>query len=146
MMDANKEKLLKLIAAGHDCEAAAHALGIDAAALSDPDLKKSIQEAHRVATARLKSKIMQLALDSDDARSLLQLLERREAMAVDDKVTGIERVIVDAICAHCGRPTGPKVARSVIQGELEPPKSESVTEASIPGNGAEMATVRRSYS
>ena len=115
MEAALREKIIKLVSSGHDSEAVLDNLGISAEALDDPELRAAIKEAHRIATARLRSKIMQLALDSDDSRSLLQLLERREAMVTDEPVTVVRMIVVDSPCPHCGKFPGTKLARPVIQ-------------------------------
>ncbi len=105
MNDADQAEFLKLVRNGHDPEAAVVALDLDMSVLNDPELKPGIQEALRIGTARLRSKIMQLALDSNDVRALTQLLDRREALEVDG-IARIERVILGGKCKACGHRSG----------------------------------------
>lgn len=98
----DRVKLLKLISDGHDPEAAAVALGIDVSTVTQPGrkLKAAIKSALRVGTARLRSKVMELALSDGDIRALEKQLERREAQVADEPgLTRIERIIVAPQCA-----------------------------------------------
>lgn len=105
----DKEKFLKLIAAGHDVATASAELNLDISLTNDPELREDIQKAHALAAGRLRAKLMQAALDSDDVRTLSSLLDRLEVMAgTETHITKINRVILDGQCKFCGHSSGMK--------------------------------------
>lgn len=115
-----KAELLKLIRAGHDVEAAAVAVGASISEVSQPSpkFKAEINAALSVGTARLRGKIMELALGDSDLRVLENLLAHREAQLGDkDAIHCVERTIIDAKCPHCGKPP-PKEARQTKDRKL----------------------------
>jgi hypothetical protein len=78
---AQHDELLGKIRDGHDPESACTALGItrDQIAAGGDELKDEISEAFRAGTARLRGKIMEGALSSDNVGILMKLLEQRQA-------------------------------------------------------------------
>jgi hypothetical protein len=78
---AQHDELLGKIRDGHDPESACAALGItrDQIAAGGDELKDEISEAFRAGTARLRGKIMEGALSSDNVGILMKLLEQRQA-------------------------------------------------------------------
>jgi hypothetical protein len=100
----DKAKLLKLIEACHTPEAACSALGLPLSDVAKPGprLAAAIQAAESVGLARLKSKVMDLALEGNNVQALERELERREAKTLGTK--GIERIerIVIFKCERCG--------------------------------------------
>ena len=102
---AKRRKFLDLIAAGHDPEAAAVGAGLPLSVTKRIDLQNQIQDALRIGTALLRSKITSLALDAGDARTLENVLTHRAAQIDETEIKKIERVIVhQGKCEHCGRP------------------------------------------
>ncbi len=104
---AKRDKLLSRLRAGHDLEAAAGDAGLSVEQIEFLQIKHDgeIAQAFRTGTARLRSKIMDSALASDDSAVLLKMLEHREAVqTVDNEITQIDRVITHAVCPHCGKP------------------------------------------
>ncbi len=79
--DEKRDELLGKIRDGHDPESACTALGItrDQIAAGGDELKDEISEAFRAGTARLRGKIMEGALSSDNVGILMKLLEQRQA-------------------------------------------------------------------
>ena len=108
MTAEDKAELLKLIESGHDPEAAAIAVGLPVSLVNSPkpQLKKALDAALRVGTARLRGKIMELALKGDNVQALERQLERREAVVDDTGIGCIERRIVpgNGRCVHCHKP------------------------------------------
>ncbi len=130
------DELLGKIRDGHDPESACTALGItrDQIAAGSDELKDEISEAFRAGTARLRGKIMEGALSSDNVGVLMKLLEQRQAIqesqvdrVADDTMTRMEMarrilfmlaegmhddatrdrwlaLILRAKCMRCGQP------------------------------------------
>ena len=99
------KKFLDLIGSGHDPEAAAVGAGLPLSTLKQKGLQRQIQEALRIGTARLRSKITSLALEAGDARTLENVLTHRVSQIDETEITVIERVIVrQGTCDHCGHP------------------------------------------
>ncbi len=114
MTAETKAKLLAMIERGYEPRGAASALDLDVTVVTaaGPKFRKAIAAAMAVGNDRLKAKILELALDGGDVRALQTMLERREALTVDETspgaITRIERVIIDGRCNHCGKPSGLK--------------------------------------
>ncbi len=75
--EEKRDELLGKIRDGHDLESACTALGItdDQIAAGGDELKTAISGAFRAGTARLRGKIMEGALSSDNVGILMKLLE-----------------------------------------------------------------------
>jgi hypothetical protein len=74
-----KAKLLGRVRAGYDVEAACSQVGLSPKVVQqDAALMAEVNEAYRIATAKLRAKLMDVALKGDDARILAQLLEKRD--------------------------------------------------------------------
>jgi hypothetical protein len=74
-----KAKLLAKVRSGLDVEAACSELGLSPKQVQqDETLMLEINDAYRIATAKLRARLMDVALKSDDARILAQLLEKRD--------------------------------------------------------------------
>lgn len=100
-----KRKFLDLIAAGHDPEAAAVGAGLPLSATKRVALQGQIQDALRIGTARLRSRLTSLALGAGDARTLENVLTHRMAQIDETEISSISRVIVhQGKCEHCGYP------------------------------------------
>ncbi len=104
-----RHRLIQLISDGHEPSAAAVALDMDVSVITKAGVKlrKAIDTAMSVGNARLKSKILELALEGGNVQALERQLERREALTVDATATRaigrIERIVIDnAICPSCG--------------------------------------------
>ena len=116
---ARREELLTKLRNGHDLEAAAAALGIGEKQIdaAGSKLAGEIDQAFKIGTSRLRSRLLELSLSNQDASALARLLDKREqqAEAVAPDITLIRRVIVSARCPHCGhrpvlKPPTPKDA------------------------------------
>lgn len=97
--EEKRDELLGKIRDGHDLESACTALGItdDQIAAGGDELKTAISGAFRAGTARLRGKIMEGALSSDNVGILMKLLEQRQAIQesqvdrdADDTMTRME--------------------------------------------------------
>ena len=102
---AKKRKVLDLIQAGHDPAAAAVGAGLPLSVTKLAAMQDRIQDALRIGTARLRSKVTDLALAGGDVRALENILAHRETQL--DKIEiginhFIERVIVSQDkCPQC---------------------------------------------
>lgn len=161
MNAATRKKLLKLIEAGHAPEGAADSLNLDISVVNEEELRSEIDNALRVGTARLRSKVMELALEGGDVRALQIMLERREAVeTADTGITRIERVILNGRCRLCEHRSGMpiedigtkelarRLAYLIANGaeierkeKAELPKTQDsgseIPEGPTPGNGAD---------
>ncbi|MCX2721971.1 hypothetical protein [Roseibium salinum] len=81
MTEDQQKELLSLIRAGHDVESAAAKLSLSMAQIraAGSEFDQQIKETFRGATAKLRSRVLEMALDSDDAKLLAALLEKRES-------------------------------------------------------------------
>jgi hypothetical protein len=79
-MKADQRKhLLDLVMTGLDLEAAATQAGVPVSSIQrDAKLMAEVAAAYRVGSARLRAKLLTLAVEDGDARTLMQLLEQRE--------------------------------------------------------------------
>ena len=102
MTAAERAKLVHAVESGHPPESACAAMGIPVAALEKPHLAKLIKAAERIGIAKIRSKIIEIALEGDgDVRALERELERREIVHADVGITAIERRIIFK-CEACG--------------------------------------------
>ncbi len=104
---ALREELLTKLRNGHDLKAAAAALGIGEKQIdaAGSKLAGEIDQAFKIGTSRLRSRLLELSLSNQDASALARLLDKREqqAEAVAPGITLIRRVIVSARCPYCGK-------------------------------------------
>ena len=102
----NRNALLSRLRSGHDLESAAIAAGLSEKQIdiAKDDFGTEITNAFKTGTGKLRSRIMESALSSDNSAILMKILEQREtAQAVaDSSIKKIEWEIVSAICANCG--------------------------------------------
>ena len=127
----DKAALIRLIESGHDPEAACASLNLPASTVIQPGpkLARGIQAALRVGTARLRSKVLELALAGDNVQALERQLDRREQAATAGKgLQLIERRVIFK-CEKCGH-----------EPELSPKGEESrplhSARSTTPSNGA----------
>lgn len=82
LSEAQRNDLLARIADGHDVETACAALGIseDQIVAAGDELKAEISGAFKTGTARLRSRLLETALDKQDVGALARLLDKREAI------------------------------------------------------------------
>ena len=134
MNATDKAKLLALVSSGHDPESAAIAVGADLSLVNKPkpQLKKALAAALRVARARLRGKIMELALEGNNVQALERQLERLEAKTDTGGLQRIERVIISAKCEACGH--RPSLAPSG-NGKKQPAKLSDRRSDSFPEEG-----------
>ncbi len=80
--EEKRAELLARIADGHDVETACAALGIseDQIVAAGDELKAEISGAFKTGTARLRSRLLETALDKQDVSALARLLDKREAI------------------------------------------------------------------
>jgi hypothetical protein len=106
MKAAERAAWLKLISEGHDPKLAATALSLPVSVADEKKFQPSIRAALSMATAKLREKVLSLAINNEDIRALEKELERRELTADSGGVTRIERVILKGggVCVNCGRP------------------------------------------
>ena len=135
------EKLLSLLRKGHDLEAACVSLKLTDAQVEGARDKYAaeIATAFKVGTAKLRARIMESALSSDNATILFRLLEAREASQAADEnpITEIRRIVVAGRCEHCGHQpvSRPEPGlRAPSQHSTEDRDADGLGE---PGNGAD---------
>ncbi len=80
--EEKRAELLARIADGHDVETACAALGITEEQIAEggDNLKAEISGAFKTGTARLRSRLLETALDKQDVSALARLLDKREAI------------------------------------------------------------------
>ena len=79
--EPSRKRLLELVTSGHDLESAAHLVGMPIATIkADPELMTEVAEAYRVATSKLRARLLSVANEDADTRTLGRLLDHREAM------------------------------------------------------------------
>ena len=109
MKAAERAAWLKLISEGHDPKLAAEALKLPVSVASEDKFQPAIQAALSMATAKLRQRVLSLALGKEDLSALTKELERRELVADTGGVTRIERLILSppgGYCVHCHQPQG----------------------------------------
>ena len=114
MKAAQRAAWLKLISEGHDPKLAATALGLPVSVADEDKFQKAIQAALSMATAKLREKVLHLAISNSDIRALEKELDRRELVADSGGVTRIERLVLSppgGYCVHCHKPQGTVAAR-----------------------------------
>ncbi len=109
MDKGQRSKLLALVKAGHDVEEAAQMASVPMSAIdrAGPTLRRQIDDAYRLATSKLRSKLLEGVLGGDgDLRLLAGVLEHREAAqtasAAEVGINQIQVTVVEAACPHCG--------------------------------------------
>ena len=130
MKAAERAAWLKLISEGHDPKLAAQALSLPVSVADEPKFAKAVQAALAMATAKLREKVLSLAIDNSDIRALEKEIERRELQSDGGGITRIERVIIDT--THC-----PKCKHQLVEptgGQSRPLHTRRGTET--PTNGA----------
>jgi hypothetical protein len=93
-----KAKLLSALRAGHDLEGACSKVGVAPKAVrGDAKLMAEVAAAYSIGTSRLRAKLLEMALSSNDSRTLGQILAHRESeqaglppVAGDDASPGLE--------------------------------------------------------
>ena len=143
MDKGQRSKLLALVKAGHDVEEAAQMASVPMSAIdrAGPTLRRQIDDAYRLATSKLRSKLLEGVLGGDgDLRLLAGVLEHREATlppsTADGGITKIEVAIVDSACPHCG-------LRPHINGGLADAPKPSPTVESEPAAQVKQPYTRR---
>ena len=110
MKAAQRAAWLKLISEGHDPKLAAEALKLPVSVASEDKFQPAIQAALSMATAKLRQRVLSLALGKEDLSALTKELERRELVVADGGgVTRIERLVLSptgGFCLHCHQPQG----------------------------------------
>ncbi len=109
MNQEQRTEMLKLVRGGYDPEGAAVELGLPMSAVTKAGKKfrKQLDEAYRIATGRIRAKLLKSALADSDTTMLVKLLaarESREAEADPQPITLIKRIIIEPLCPHCGKP------------------------------------------
>jgi hypothetical protein len=75
-----RAKLLRALRSGHDLDGACAQIGLAPKVVrGDAKLMAEVSEAYHVGTSRLRAKLLEMTLSSNDARTLGQLLAQREA-------------------------------------------------------------------
>ncbi len=101
MKAAERAAWIKLISEGHDPKLAAIALGLPVSVADEPKFQKAVQAALAMATAKLREKVLALAIGNSDIRALEKEIERRELTADSGGVQRIVRVVIFK-CEKCG--------------------------------------------
>ena len=127
MDKARRAELLKLVRVGHDTEAAAAKLDISMAEVrkGGEKLRQDLDDAFATASARLRAKLLEGALDGNDLKLLSGILERREiaqqAATAENGINKIVRVILtEANCPHCGKSY--RNGNDAVRGPLHSPR------------------------
>ena len=142
MDSGQRRELLKLIRSGLDVEAGAAKLGISMAEVrkGGAKLQRAINDSFALASARLRAKLLEGALDGNDMKLLSNILERREAAQVAAAAAAGIRAIrvemVEAKCPHCGkRPyineAAPE-AQGISQAVADQPRPEPAAQVKQP--------------
>jgi hypothetical protein len=77
--EQSRKRLLELIRSGHDVESASHLVGLSVASVeADPALMLEVAVSYRVATSRLRARLLSVAHEDADVRTLSKLLDGRE--------------------------------------------------------------------
>ena len=100
---------MRLIEGGYDPKLALTSLSLPPKLADEEKFQKAIQTAQATATARLRQKVLRLAITNEDLRSLEKELERREMIADSGGVQRLERLILSptgGFCVHCHGPQG----------------------------------------
>ena len=143
MDKGQKDALLRNLRGGHDVQEAAQMASVPMAELNKagPTLRRQVDDAYRLATAKLRSKLLKGALEGDgDLRLLAGVLEHREAAqtasAAEDKIDTITIKIVDARCPHCGQQPYANSAARGLPGDAPEPEPADEPEPAKPAKPA----------
>ena len=105
---------MRLIEGGYDPKLALTSLSLPPSLADEAKFQKLISAAQATATARLRQRVLKLAITNEDLRSLERELERRELVADTGGVQRIERLVLSppgGYCVHCHKPQGTVSAR-----------------------------------
>jgi len=101
-----RQKLLSKLKNGHDLQAGMASLSISEQQIESggKTLQADIKSAYTTGTSRLRARLLELSLSSEDANSLARLIDKREEQSASSgarQISRIERVIIFK-CERCG--------------------------------------------